>query len=62
MTVSTPAATARTLRLPDGLDITVQEYGGTASPGGTGVLLLHGGASGRPGDEARRARLRGCPD
>jgi pimeloyl-ACP methyl ester carboxylesterase len=47
MTVSTSAATTRTLHLRHGLDIRVQEYGGTAPAGGTGVLLLHGGAGPR---------------
>jgi len=47
MTVSTPPSTTRTLDLRDGLAVTITEYGAPAAPGGTGVLLLHGGAGPR---------------
>jgi pimeloyl-ACP methyl ester carboxylesterase len=47
MTVSAPTGTTRTFELRDGLTITVQEYGDAAVSGGTGVLLLHGGAGPR---------------
>jgi pimeloyl-ACP methyl ester carboxylesterase len=46
MTVSAPTSTTRTFSLGDGLTITVAEYGDAAA-GGTGVLILHGGAGPR---------------
>ncbi|MFJ1709861.1 alpha/beta fold hydrolase [Kitasatospora sp. NPDC088346] len=45
MTVSAPTSTTRTIDLPGGLAITVQEFG--ANTDGTGVLMLHGGAGPR---------------
>jgi pimeloyl-ACP methyl ester carboxylesterase len=45
MTVLTPAATTRTIALPHGPGITVDEYGDAAA--GTGTLVLHGGAGPR---------------
>jgi pimeloyl-ACP methyl ester carboxylesterase len=49
MTVSTPTSTSttRTFELRDGLTVTVQEHGDAAAGGGTGVLMLHGGAGPR---------------
>lgn len=41
------ATTLRTLRLGDGLQVTFDERGDAARSGGTGVLLLHGGAGPR---------------
>ena len=41
------AATARTIELGNGLEITIDERGDTAEAPGTGVLLLHGGAGPR---------------
>jgi pimeloyl-ACP methyl ester carboxylesterase len=41
------ATTARTLRLGNGLEVTFDERGDAAGSGGTGVLLLHGGAGPR---------------
>jgi pimeloyl-ACP methyl ester carboxylesterase len=47
MTASTPTPTTRTITLPGGVDVTVAEYGDPVAGGGTGVLLLHGGAGPR---------------
>jgi pimeloyl-ACP methyl ester carboxylesterase len=47
MTASTPTSTTRTLALRNGLSITVAEYGDAAAGGGTGALVLHGGAGPR---------------
>jgi pimeloyl-ACP methyl ester carboxylesterase len=41
------ATTARTIDLGTGLSITVDERGDAATSGGTGVLILHGGAGAR---------------
>jgi pimeloyl-ACP methyl ester carboxylesterase len=41
------AMTTRTLQLGNGLEITIDERGDAAGSGGTGVLLLHGGAGPR---------------
>ncbi|MFI9101816.1 alpha/beta fold hydrolase [Streptomyces fildesensis] len=45
MTVSAPTATTRTIDLPGGLAVTIQEFGENTE--GTGVLMLHGGAGPR---------------
>ena len=45
MTVSAPTGTTRTIDLPGGLGITIQEFGQNTD--GTGVLMLHGGAGPR---------------
>ncbi|MEV6113908.1 alpha/beta hydrolase [Streptomyces sp. NPDC052109] len=45
MTVSAPTATTRTVDLPGGLAVTLVEFG--RNTGGTGVLMLHGGAGPR---------------
>ncbi len=45
MTVSAPTSTTRTIDLPGGLAVTVQEFGKNTQ--GTGVLMLHGGAGPR---------------
>lgn len=45
MTTSPPAGSTRTITLPGGLSLTVQEFG--RNTGGTGVLMLHGGAGPR---------------
>ncbi|MER5347655.1 alpha/beta hydrolase [Streptomyces mirabilis] len=45
MTVSTPTGTTRTVDLPGGLSVTIQEFGENTE--GTGVLMLHGGAGPR---------------
>jgi pimeloyl-ACP methyl ester carboxylesterase len=41
------ATTARMLRLGNGLEVTIDERGDAAGSGGSGVLLLHGGAGPR---------------
>ena len=41
------ATTARTVKLGNGLEVTIDERGDAAGSGGTGVLLLHGGAGPR---------------
>ncbi|MDH6108539.1 pimeloyl-ACP methyl ester carboxylesterase [Kitasatospora sp. MAP12-15] len=45
MTVTAPTSTTRTIDLPSGLSLTVQEFGENTD--GTGVLMLHGGAGPR---------------
>ncbi|MBF9066430.1 alpha/beta fold hydrolase [Streptacidiphilus fuscans] len=45
MTVPAPTATTRSVDLPGGLTVTVQEFGDNTE--GTGVLVLHGGAGPR---------------
>ena len=45
MTVTAPIATTRTVELPGGLAVTIQEFGQNTE--GTGVLMLHGGAGPR---------------
>lgn len=45
MTVSTSTSTTRTIDLPGGLAVTIQEFGQNTE--GTGVLMLHGGAGPR---------------
>src|SRR5947207_15196371 len=47
MTASTPTRTSRILELGDGLTVAVDEQGDAAAAGGSGVLLLHGGAGPR---------------
>jgi pimeloyl-ACP methyl ester carboxylesterase len=44
MTVTQPVSTSRTIDLGTGLKVTINEYGAAATSGGTGVLVLHGGA------------------
>ncbi|MET0136419.1 MAG: alpha/beta fold hydrolase [Kibdelosporangium sp.] len=44
MSTSTPTRTTRIVELADGLTVAVDERGNTAKPGGSAVLLLHGGA------------------
>ncbi|GAA1226170.1 alpha/beta hydrolase [Kitasatospora nipponensis] len=44
-TTTVPASTTRTIDLPGGLTVTVQEFGENTD--GTGVLMLHGGAGPR---------------
>jgi pimeloyl-ACP methyl ester carboxylesterase len=41
------ATTARTIKLGDGLEVTIDERGDVAQSGGIGILLLHGGAGPR---------------
>ncbi|MFJ1709072.1 alpha/beta fold hydrolase [Kitasatospora sp. NPDC088346] len=45
MTVSAPTSTTRTIDLPGGFAVTIQEFGENTD--GTGVLVLHGGAGPR---------------
>ncbi|WP_332262205.1 alpha/beta fold hydrolase [Kitasatospora mediocidica] len=45
MTATAPTSTTRTITLPGGLSLTVQEFGENTD--GTGVLMLHGGAGPR---------------
>jgi pimeloyl-ACP methyl ester carboxylesterase len=45
--MNTTATTARTVQLGNGLEVTIDERGNAAESGGTGVLLLHGGAGPR---------------
>ena len=44
MNTTQTASTSRTVDLGFGLKVTVTEYGDAATAGGTGVLILHGGA------------------
>ncbi|MFC1433763.1 alpha/beta fold hydrolase [Streptacidiphilus sp. N1-3] len=46
MTASAPTSTTRTITLRNGLSVTVEEYGDAAA-GGSGALVLHGGAGPR---------------
>ncbi|MFI9272199.1 alpha/beta fold hydrolase [Kitasatospora sp. NPDC052896] len=45
MTISTPTSTTRTIDLPNGLSVSLQEFGENTD--GTGGLMLHGGAGPR---------------
>jgi pimeloyl-ACP methyl ester carboxylesterase len=47
VSTSTPTSTTRTFDLRDGLTITVEEHGDATASGGTGALVLHGGAGPR---------------
>jgi pimeloyl-ACP methyl ester carboxylesterase len=44
MNTTQTASTSRTIDLGVGLEVTIKEYGDAAAAGGTGVLILHGGA------------------
>ena len=44
MNTTQTASTSRTIDLGVGLEVTIKEYGDAAAAGGTGLLILHGGA------------------